>query len=118
MIQKASSQLTSCVWCILPLRVKQLDLLDPKLEYLAALQANNPEYKQMIRHIEQGIKEDQLEENSELRKMVGNTPNSGLQSLSTGKLIVKNGNNKLGVSCAKLRIVEIKIQANKIFGLN
>ena len=46
----------------------------------------------MIRHIEQGIKEDQLEEDLELRKMIGDITRLGLQSLSMGKLIVKNGN--------------------------
>ena len=68
------------------LRVKQLG---QKLEDLAEMGANDPEYQQMIRHLEQGIQEDQLEEGSELRKMKGDSPNLGLQSLSRGKLIVK-----------------------------
>ena len=70
--------------------MKQLDLLD-----LAAIGANDPEYQQMIRHLERGIQEDLLEEDSELRKLVGNLPHLGLQTLSRGKLIVKNGNNIL-----------------------
>ena len=40
-----------------------------------------------------GIQENQLEEDSELRKMVGDFPNLGLQTLTKGKLIVKNGGN-------------------------
>ena len=47
----------------------------------------------MTRHLEMGIQENQLEEDSELRKMVGDFPNLGLQTLTRGKLIVKNGNN-------------------------
>ena len=39
------------------LRVKQLDLHVPKLEDLAAIGANDPEYQQMIRHLERGIQE-------------------------------------------------------------
>ena len=39
------------------LRVKQLDLHDPKLEDLAAIGANDPEY-QHIRHLEKGIQEN------------------------------------------------------------
>ena len=31
---------------------------------------------------------------------------------------IKNIENKLGLSCAKLRIVELKIEDNKILGLN
>ena len=65
------------------LRVRQLD---PKLEEVAAMEANDPEYQQMIRHIEQGINEDLLEEDSELRKMIGEIPNLGLQYISTGKM--------------------------------
>ena len=60
------------------LRLKQLDLLDPKLEDLAEVRANDPEYQQMIRHLEQGIQEDQLEDDSELRKVKVDFPNLGL----------------------------------------
>ena len=55
--------------------VKPFDLLNPKLEDLAEIRANDPGYKEMIRHLEQGIQENQLEEDSELRKMVGDFPN-------------------------------------------
>ena len=48
------------------LRVKQLDLHD-----LAAIGANDLEYQQMIRHLERGIQENLLEEDSELRRLVG-----------------------------------------------
>ena len=70
------------------LRVKQLDLLDPKLVDLAAIGANDPEYQQMIRHLEWGIQENLPEEDSELRRLVGDIPHLGLQTLSRGKLIV------------------------------
>ena len=56
------------------LRVKQLDLLDPKLEDLAAIGANDPEYQQMIRHLERGIQENLLEEDLELRRLVRDLP--------------------------------------------
>lgn len=46
------------------LRVKQLDLLDPKLEELAAIGKNDPDYQQMIRYLERGIQEDLLEDDS------------------------------------------------------
>ena len=36
-----------------------------------------------------------MKEDSELRKVIGDIPNLGLQTLSTGKLIVKNGNKVL-----------------------
>ena len=49
----------------------------------------------MIRYLERGIQENQLEEDSDLRKMVGDFPNLGLQTLDRGKLIVKNGSNIL-----------------------
>ena len=71
------------------MRIKQLDLLDPKLKVLAEMGANDPEYQHMIKLLEQGIQENQLEENSELKKMKGDFPNLGLQSLSMGKLILK-----------------------------
>ena len=70
--------------------VKQLDLLDPKLEDLAELGANDSGYQKMIRHIKQGIKDDQLEDDSELKKLKGDFPNLGLQSLSKGKLWGEN----------------------------
>ena len=60
------------------LRVKQLDLLDPKLEDLTEIGANDPEYQHMIKLLEQGIQENQLEEISELKKMEGDFPNLGL----------------------------------------
>ena len=49
----------------------------------------------MKRNTEQDINKDLLVEDSEHRKMIGDIPNLGLQSLSTGKLIVKIGNNVL-----------------------
>ena len=52
--------------------------------------ANDPVHQQMIRHLEHRIQEDQLEEDSELRKKKGGFPN--LQSLNREQLIVKNGN--------------------------
>ena len=64
--------------------VKQLDLLDPKLEDLAELGANDSGYQKMIRHIKQGIKDDQLEDDSELKKLKEEFPNQGLQTLSRG----------------------------------
>ena len=75
------------------LHVKQLDLHDPKLEDLAGIRANDPEYQQMNRHLETGIQKIQLEEDSELRKMLGDSPNLELHTLPRAKLIVKNGNN-------------------------
>ena len=48
----------------------------------------------MIRHLEQVIQEDQLREDSELRKMKDDFPNLGLQTLTRGKLLVKKGNRK------------------------
>ena len=77
------------------LRGKQLDLFDPKLEDLAAIGTNDPEYQKLSKHLERGFQEDQLEEDSELRKLVGDLPHLGLQILSRGKLIVKNGNKIL-----------------------
>ena len=68
-----------------------MDLLNQKLEDLAEMGANDSEYQQMIRHLEQGIQEDQLgEEDSELKKMKGEFQNLGLQYLNRGLLIVKN----------------------------
>ena len=58
--------------------MKLLDLLDPKLEDLTEMGANDPEYQQMIKLLEQGIQENQLEEISELKKMKGDFPNLGL----------------------------------------
>ena len=75
--------------------MKQLDLLDPKLEQLAAISAEDPDYQLMVGHIEIGIQEDLLEENSELLNLKGDLPHPGLEILSRGKLIVKNGNNIL-----------------------
>ena len=49
----------------------------------------------MIGHLERGIQEDLLEEDSEVRNLKGDLPHLGLQTLSRGKLIVKNGNNIL-----------------------
>ena len=49
------------------LRVKQLDLLDPKLEDRAEGRTNDSEYQQMISHLERGIQENLLEENSDLQ---------------------------------------------------
>ena len=49
----------------------------------------------MIGHIERGIQEDLLEENSELMNLKGDLPYLGLEVLSRGKLIVKNGNKIL-----------------------
>ena len=87
------------------LHIKQLDLHDPKLEDLAAIGANDPEYQQTIRHLERGIQENQLEEDSELRKMVGDFPNLGLQTLTIGKLIGKNGNNIIIPKKARASII-------------
>ena len=75
--------------------VKQLDLLDPKLEELAAIGTEDPDYQQMIGHLERRVQEDLLEDDSELRNLKGDLPHLGLQTLSRGKLIVKNGNNIL-----------------------
>ena len=41
--------------------------------------ANDPEYQHMIRDLEHGIQEDQLEDDSELKKMKGDFPNLGQQ---------------------------------------
>ena len=41
-----------------------------------------------------------------------------LHSIWINKLDLNNKLNKLGLSCAKLRIVELKIDENKILGLN
>ena len=46
------------------LRVKQLDVADPKLEKLAAIGAEDPQYQMMIDHLERGINEDLLENDS------------------------------------------------------
>ena len=40
------------------LRVKQLDVADPKLEQLAAIGAEDPQYQMMIDHLERGINEN------------------------------------------------------------
>ena len=45
--------------------------------------------------MERGIQENLLEEDSELRRLVGDLPHLGLQTLTKGKLIVNNGNNIL-----------------------
>ena len=71
----------------------------PKLEDLAAIGANDPENQQMIRHLDWGIQENQLEEDSELRKMVGDFLKLGQQTLTRGKLIVKNRSNIDHVPC-------------------
>ena len=75
------------------LRVRQLDVADPKLEQLAAIGAEDPEYQMMVDHIERGIQENLLENNSELRLMKGDFTKLGLQTFSRGKLIVKDGCN-------------------------
>ena len=42
----------------------------------------------MIRYLERGIQEDLLEDDSELRNLVGDLPHLRLEILSRGKLIV------------------------------
>ena len=64
------------------LRVKQLDLIDPKLEELAAIGAEDQDYQLMIGHSEIGIQEDFLEENSELLNLKGDLPHVGQESAS------------------------------------
>ena len=83
------------------LRVRQLDVADPKLEHLAAIGAEDPEYQMMINHIERGIQENLLEENSELLQLKGDFVNLGLQTFSKRKLIVKNGSNVMIPSQAR-----------------
>ena len=45
--------------------MRQLDIADPKLEQLAAIGTEDPDYQMMIQHIERGIQKNLLEENSE-----------------------------------------------------
>ena len=73
------------------LRVRQLDVADPKLEQLAAIGAEDPDYQMMINHIERGIQENLPEENSELLQLKVDFVNLGLQTFSKGKFIVKMG---------------------------
>ena len=51
--------------------MRQLDVADPKLEQLAAIGAEDPEYQMLINHIERGIQENLLEDNSELLHIKG-----------------------------------------------
>ena len=71
------------------LRERQLNIANPKLEQLAAIGAEDPDYKMMIQHIERGMQENLLEENSELLNLKGDFPHLGLETLSREKLIVK-----------------------------
>ena len=88
------------------LRVRQLDVADPKLGQLAAIGAEDPEYQMMIDHIEIGIQENLLENNSELRLIKGDFTKLGLQTFSRGKLIVKDGCNLMIPSQARKCILK------------
>ena len=88
------------------LRVRQLDVADPKLEQLAAIGAEDPQYQMMIDHLERGINEDFLENDSELRLIKGDLTKLGLQTFSKGKLIVKDGCNVMIPSQARKCILK------------
>ena len=88
------------------LRVRQVNAADPKLEQLAAIGAEDPDYQMMINHIERGIQENLPEENSELLQLKGDFVNLGLRTFSKGKLIVKNGSNVMIPSQARKFILK------------
>ena len=60
----------------------------------------------MIDHIEKGIKENLLEENSELRQLKGDFLHLGLETFSRGKLTVKDGSNVMIPSQARKCILK------------
>ena len=88
------------------LRVRQLDIADPKLEQLAAIGAEDPDNLMIIDHIEGGIQENLLEENSELLQLKGDVLHLGLKTFSKGKVIVKHGSNVMIPSQARKCILK------------
>ena len=60
----------------------------------------------MIQHIQRGLEENLLEENSKLLQMKGDFPYFGLVTLSRGKLIVKHGSNVMIPSQARKCILK------------
>ena len=95
------------------LRVRQLDVADPKLKQLAARSRRSRLANDDQLHRERGIQENLLEENPELLQLKGDFVNLGLKTLSKRKLKVKNGSNVMIPSQARKCILK-ELHSNQL----